>query len=153
VETLPESYTLPELSKLLGVQYRTLHSWVERGLLQPRLRQSTGTGVPNLFDGRDAVIACVLADFRAAGVSLALMGQAADRLRETDDALEREAFMLVNGDVKIVFNAEEATDALRCGGLTLAYNTAAALETVAGARLNQTPAPVQSLVGLSSDSI
>lgn len=31
--------------------------------------------------------------------------------------------MLVNGDVMIVFDREEAAEALARGGLTLAYNT------------------------------
>lgn len=128
-----DTYTLPQLSRLLGVHYRTLHSWVERGLLQPSVRRSRGTGTPNLFDDRDAVTACVLADLRAAGVSLDVMRQAADRLRETDDALSRRAFMLVNGDVTVVFEPQEAGAALARGGLTLAYNTATALKKIAEA--------------------
>ena len=127
----PDAYTLPQLSKLLDVQYRTLHSWVERGLLQPSVQQSSGTGTRNLFDSADAVTACVLADLRAAGVNFDLLQQAAERLRETQDALQRQAFMLVNGDVKIVFDATQAATALGQGGLTLAYNTADALERVA----------------------
>jgi len=125
-----DTYTLPQLSRLLGVHYRTLHSWVERGLLQPSVQRSRGTGTPNLFDSRDAVTAYVLAELRAAGVSLEIMRQVADRLRETDDALSRKAFMLVNGDVKVVFEPEEVGAALARGGLTLAYNTATALEKI-----------------------
>src|SRR4051794_16474337 len=44
------AFTLPQLSKLLDVQYRTLHSWVERGLLEPSVQKSRGTGTRNLFD-------------------------------------------------------------------------------------------------------
>jgi DNA-binding transcriptional MerR regulator len=127
-----DSYTLPQLSKLLDVHYRTLHSWVERGLLPPSIQQSSGTGTPNLFDRRDAVAACVLADLRAAGVPLDLMRQAVERLRETEDALSRQAYMLVNGDVRIVFDADDAAAALKRGGLTLAYNTSTALKAVQG---------------------
>jgi DNA-binding transcriptional MerR regulator len=126
-----DEYTLPQLSKLLNVQYRTLHSWVERGLLRPSVRQSHGTGTPNVFDDRDAVTACILADLRSAGVNFELLRQAAERLRENDDVLHRRAFMLVNGDVKIVFDEQEAAAALQRGGLTLAYNTAGALARVA----------------------
>jgi hypothetical protein len=43
-----------------------------RRRIWPKAAYQSGTGVPNLFDNRDAVIACVLADLRAAGVSLEL---------------------------------------------------------------------------------
>jgi DNA-binding transcriptional MerR regulator len=124
----PDAYTLPQLSKLLDVQYRTLHSWVERGLIQPSVQQSSGTGTRNLFDERDALTACVLAELRAAGVNFDLLQQASERLRNSEDAVRRQAFMLFNGDVKIVFDEQEAAATLKRGGLTLAYNTAAALE-------------------------
>lgn len=123
-----ESFTLPELSKALDVQYRTLHSWVERGLLEPGVRRSKGTGTPNLFSRQDAVMACILAELRAAGVKFDLLAQAAQQLRETDCALEEEAFMLVNGDVRIVFDSDAAAAELLRGGLTLAYNTGVALQ-------------------------
>ena len=125
-----DAYTLPELSRLLDVQYRTLHSWVERGLIRASVKQSTGTGNRNLFDRRDAVTACVLVDLRAAGVNFDLLQQAAEQLRNTDDALQRQAYMLVNGDVQILFDEHEAAAALQRGGLTLAYNTAGALERI-----------------------
>jgi DNA-binding transcriptional MerR regulator len=123
-----ESFTLPELSKALDVHYRTLHSWVERGLLEPGVQRSKGTGTPNLFNRQDAVMACILVELRAAGVNFELLSQAADRLRLTEAALEQEAFMLVNGDVRIVFDRDQAASALQRGGLTLAYNTGTALE-------------------------
>ena len=141
-----DAYTLPQLSKALEVQYRTLHSWVERGLLEPRLQRSSGTGTRNLFSNEDALTACILVDLRQAGVKFELLQQAADRLRENDEALRREAFLLVNGDVKIVFQAHEAATALLRGGLTLAYNTREALERLARlrgdlAKANEVPAP------------
>lgn len=123
-----ESFTLPELSKAFDVHYRTLHSWVERGLLEPGVHRSTGTGTPNRFSRQDAVMVCILSELRDAGVKFELLTQAAERLRKTDSALEEEAFMLVNGDVRIVFDSEEAASSLERGGLTLAYNTGAALE-------------------------
>lgn len=123
-----ESFTLPELSKAFDVHYRTLHSWVERGLLKPGVSRSTGTGTPNRFSRQDAVMVCILSELRDAGVKFELLTQAAERLRMTDSALEEEALMLVNGDVRIVFDNEDAASALERGGLTLAYNTGTALE-------------------------
>jgi DNA-binding transcriptional MerR regulator len=126
----PGAYTLPQLSKFLDVQYRTLHSWVERGLLRPSVQQSSGTGTRNLFDERDALTAYVLADLRAAGVNFKLLEQAAQRLRDDDKALQQEAFVIVNGDVRVVFGARQAATALNREGLTLAYNTGTALERI-----------------------
>jgi DNA-binding transcriptional MerR regulator len=131
----PDSYTLPQLSEALSIQYRTLHSWVERDLLRPGVQQSTGTGTRNLFSNEDAVMAGILVELRGAGVNFELLAQAAERLRETEGALCREAFMLVNGDVKIVFDRGEAAEALARGGLTLAYNTGDVLARF-GASLN-----------------
>ena len=125
-----DAYTLPQLSKTLDIQYRTLHSWVERDLLQPGVQRSTGTGTRNLFSAQDAVMAGILVELRAAGVNFDLLEQAAERLRDTDGALCREAFMLVNGDVKIVFDRDEAAAALARGGLTLAFNTGDVLAKV-----------------------
>jgi len=126
----PDAFTLPQLSKALGVRYRTLHSWVERGLLQASVQQSTGTGKPNLFNNQDALAACILTELRAAGVNFKLLEQAAEQLRERENELDQPAFVLVNGDVRIVFDSEQAGSALQRGGLTLAYNTAEALQRV-----------------------
>jgi len=126
-----DAYTLPQLSAQLGVNYRTLHSWVERGLFSPSLQQSKGTGSRNVFSARDALTACVLVELRAAGVNFDLLRQAAEQLREHEDTLERPAYMLVNGDVRIVRDPQQAARALERGGLTLAYNTAGALARLA----------------------
>lgn len=126
-------FTLPELARHLDVQYRTLQSWVERGLLQPSVQRSTGTGTRNVFDAEDAVTVCILVDLRAAGVSFETLERAADRLRTTRSALSRQAMVVLNGDVRVVFSRDEAARALDHGGLTLVYNTVDALDRVARA--------------------
>jgi DNA-binding transcriptional MerR regulator len=123
-----EPFTLPEISSLLNTEYRTLHTWVKRGLVRPSVQTSKGTGIPNLFNRRDLVATQVLLDLRKAGVSLALMEQAAEKL--ASDALERPALMLVNGDVDLVRDTAQAMKALEAGGVTLTYNTATAIDTV-----------------------
>jgi len=115
---------------MVGVEYRTLHTWVRRGLLTPSLRSSTGTGTPNLFARQDAVVARVLADLRRAGVSFDLMAQAARELEREPAAAEAAAIMLVNGDVRLYTDPAKAAGRLAKGGLTLAYNTADALAQV-----------------------
>jgi DNA-binding transcriptional MerR regulator len=122
--------TLPQLAAMVDVEYRTLHTWVKRGLIRPSLQSSKGTGTPNLFTPRDAVIARVMADLRKAGVSFDLMNQAARRLEEEPAAVEGTAVMLVNGDVSVYTDTAKAAARLERGGLTLAYNTADAVEHV-----------------------
>lgn len=135
----PRLLTLPQLAQTIGVEYRTLHSWLKRGLLRPSLQASRGTGVPNLFSPQDAVGAKVIAELRQSGVSFDLLSQAADQLEAHPSALTDGAIMLVNGSVEVVDAAGAAT-AIRRESLTLAYNTEYAIREI-GSALNQ---PVES---------
>jgi DNA-binding transcriptional MerR regulator len=128
---LVDAYTLPQLSKMIGTPYRTLHSWVERGVLRPSVHRVKGTGRANLFDERDAFTVLVLTELREAGVKLELLKRAAERLSEADDVMETPVYLLVNGDVEIVRTGNEATEALERGGLTVAYYTEPAIERAA----------------------
>lgn len=125
--------TLPRLAEIAGVEYRTLHTWVKRGLLHPSVRQSEGTGSPNLFAAQDAVVARVLADLRRAGLSMEVLEHAADALRKSGEPLDRPAVLLVNGSVEVFPDAPSAAGALDRPGLSLVYRTREALERVARA--------------------
>lgn len=46
--------TLPQIADRLGAPYRTLHSWVERGLISPSVHRAAGTGRTNLYSEADA---------------------------------------------------------------------------------------------------
>src|SRR5947208_16528153 len=124
---MPDAYTLPELSEALGAPYRTLHSWVERDLVRPSIHRASGTGRANLFDERDALTVCILADLREAGLNFQLIRQAAERIYERRHTLHEPVYLLVNGNVEIMTDAESAASALDKGGLTLAYHTGGAL--------------------------
>ncbi len=128
----PRLLTLPQLARVIGVEYRTLHSWLKRGLLRPSMQASRGTGMPNLFSDEDAVQAKVIADLRQSGVSFELLAQAASDLAEHPSALSDGAIVLVNGSVSVV-NAEGAAEAIQAESLTLAYNTAHARRDVIAA--------------------
>lgn len=142
---LADAYTLPQLSKAIGTPYRTLHSWVERGVLRPSVHRVKGTGRANLFDVRDAFTMLVLTELREAGVKFELLGRAAERLSETEDILESPVYLLVNGDVVIVRTRREATEAIERGGLTVAFYTGPAIERISALRpqlLQPDPEPV-----------
>ena len=54
-------FTLPEIAKLAWAEYRTLKSWVDRGLLSPNVYAAGGgTGRRDLYSERDAEVAVLL---------------------------------------------------------------------------------------------
>jgi DNA-binding transcriptional MerR regulator len=110
------------VAELVGVEYRTLHAWLKRGLLRPSAQTSKGTGYPNLFRTDDVVHAQVIADLRESGVSLARLQEAADALDRHDEALTRGAWVLVNGRVSVV-DERRAAEIIRQESITLVYNT------------------------------
>lgn len=120
--------TLPELAASVEVEYRTLHTWVRRGLLPPSVRSSTGTGRPNLFGQTDFVTAQILADLRRGGLAMDQLERAANALLEHPTALTEPSIVLINGRVDVVTESSAAATALEREGLTLAYNTAGVLK-------------------------
>lgn len=128
---MPEiSLTLPQLAAIADVEYRTLHTWVKRGVLRPSVQRSEGTGTPNLFGRGDAVAARVLADLRRAGLSMEVLDQASEALRRGERALEEPAVLVVNGSVEVCVDASAAAGALDRPGVSLVYRTHEALERV-----------------------
>lgn len=121
--------TLPRLAEAVGVEYRTLHSWMKRGLVAPSLQKSGGTGIPNLFTRADAVKAKIVVDLRQAGLSFDRLQDTASKLDENPVALTEGAMVLVNGSVRVADAATAATT-IRDESLTLVYNTAHAVREI-----------------------
>jgi len=74
------TYTLPEVAALVGVEYRTLHSWVERGLVRPS-RPARGTGRPAVLSERDLSLCDLLGRLRKAGCGFPILETAAGEHR------------------------------------------------------------------------
>lgn len=129
--------TLPQLADAVGVEYRTLHAWVQRGLIHPSVQRSRGTGVPNLFSERDAVRTKTIFDLRQAGLSLERLADAAAGLDEHEEALTTGAILLVNGSISVVSDPARAADAIAHESLTLVYNTAYAIAAVRASLANE----------------
>jgi DNA-binding transcriptional MerR regulator len=121
--------TLPQLAQTIGVEYRTLHSWLGRGLLRPSLQASSGTGSPNLFSIEDAVQAKIIAELRASGISFELLEQVAEHLQTNQTALTEGAVVLVNGSVSVL-PAADVPAAHEQESPTLAYDTQYAIREV-----------------------
>jgi hypothetical protein len=58
------TFTSRQLAEHFGVPYRTLHAWVERGLVRPSVYHARGTGQANRFNETDAFVVAVLAKLR-----------------------------------------------------------------------------------------
>jgi DNA-binding transcriptional MerR regulator len=130
--TSPELLTLPQVARLIGVEYRTLHSWLKRGLLQPSIQRSTGPGVPNLFSTRDAIRAKVVADLRESGLSFNKVDEASAMIEDHATALTDGAMVLVNGSVSVL-DDDAAFAAIKRESLTLVYHTSHAVRTITAA--------------------
>lgn len=129
-------FTLPELASLVDVEYRTLHTWVRRGLLAASNRQAQGSGTRNVFDHRDALDAYVLADLRRAGLELSKLEEVATTLRASRGEREnREKVLLINGHVSLS-NYDELQEAVARTSPTLVYDLVHARSGL-GARLAQ----------------
>lgn len=126
----PTLLTLPQLANVIDVEYRTLHNWVVRGLLPPSLQASAGSGVPNLFDTDDAILAKVLGDMRHAGLSLDTVERAAPVLQRHREKLTKGAFMLLNGTIEVTTDEKRAQEAVNNDAWTLVYNSEHAIAAV-----------------------
>ncbi len=91
---------LPQVATAAEVEYATLHSWLERGLLTASVQVSTGAGNPNLFSPRDALTARVLAD-EGAGVDLDSMEKASSELQKQGENLTGEEVLVGKGRVEL----------------------------------------------------
>jgi len=124
--------TLPQVAKIVGVEYRTLHSWLKRGLVRPSAQESSGIGVPNLFSTDDLVHAKVIADLRGYGLSFERLHEAAAKLDAYPNALETGAAVVVNGTVSVV-DEDQAAAIIKQESLTLVYNTKYAIRDIRSA--------------------
>jgi len=130
------TFTLPELAALIEIEYRTLHTWIGRGLLSASCEQAHGSGTRNLFDRADAVEAYVLADLRRAGVELGKLEQVAAYLRDlrSHDA-EEDRVLVINGSVSLASRDQLGRAASKVSP-TLVYDLQHARSAV-GVRLGQ----------------
>lgn len=122
---MPErTFTLPELAALVDIEYRTLHTWVARGLLAASREKAQGSGTRNVFDRADAVGAYVLADLRRAGVELSKLEDVAAELREGRGKHSGDAdVLLINGSVTLT-SRDDLADAVGRMSPTLVYDLA-----------------------------
>lgn len=87
-EDLPESmtdavgYRGPAACRAAGVTYRQLDYWARTGLLEPSVRNVTGSGLQRLYSFRDILVLKVIKRLLDTGVSLQQIRVAVGALRE-----------------------------------------------------------------------
>lgn len=121
--------TLPQVAEAADVEYRTLHTWVKRGLLKPSFHVSTGAGSPNLFSFQDAIKARILGDLRAAGIDLELIERTATELREWS-TLETDDTLLVNGKLSVLKGNADINAAISEAKPSLIYRVSWASDAI-----------------------
>lgn len=126
--------TLPQVAEAADVEYRTLHTWVKRGLLHPSFHTSTGAGSPNLFSAQDALRARILGHLRSAGIDLEMVERTARGLQEVPD-LEPEDTLLLNGKLSVLKADEDIATAIDEAQPSLVYRVAWASEALEHADL------------------
>jgi DNA-binding transcriptional MerR regulator len=122
--------TLPQIAAVAEVEYRTLHTWLRRGLIAPSVQASTGSGTRNLFSDRDALAARVLADLRRAGLDLDALARTAEILNDRREELRPDHVLVVNGTVTIRNDEEQLAAALARPEPAIAYRISWAIEAL-----------------------
>ena len=126
--------TLPQVAEAAGVEYRTLHTWLQRGLLEPSIQVSTGKGTPNLFSFQDALKARILGHLRSEGINLELVEKTARGLQGVPE-LELGDTLIVNGKVSVLKRDEDLDAAIEEAMPSLIYRISWAQKALAGVTL------------------
>lgn len=126
-----ETFTLPELAELTGIDSRTLHNWMRRDVLAPSHQRASGSGTRNLFDRHDALFLVIVAELRRGGAEMPALERVATELRDFAAVSTGGELLMINGDVKPVKDAEQLVVDLECQGPAFLYATARAHRAVA----------------------
>jgi DNA-binding transcriptional MerR regulator len=86
-DDLPEldedlGYRGPVACKVAGITYRQLDYWARTGLLEPSIREATGSGTQRLYSFTDILVLKVVKRLLDSGVSLHQIRTAVSHLRE-----------------------------------------------------------------------
>ncbi len=128
------SLTLPQVAEAADVEYRTLHTWVKRGLLPPSFHASTGAGRPNLFSYQDTVKARILGQLRSEGIDLELLERTASGLAKLSELAPGDT-ILVNGTVSRLKAGEDLEAAIDEALPSVVYRVAWATDALEEAEL------------------
>ncbi|WP_025274674.1 MerR family transcriptional regulator [Haloglycomyces albus] len=102
--------------RAVGITYRQLDYWARTGLVQPSVRQATGSGSNRLYSFRDVVFLKVIKRLLDAGVSLGRIRMVVDLLHRRGVKDLSEVTLLCDGSVvHECRTAGEVIDLIKCG--------------------------------------
>lgn len=128
-------FRAPEVCRLVGITYRQLDYWARTELLEPSLRQASGSGSQRLYSFTDVVQLKVIKRLLDAGMSLKKIRSAVNILGEQLDSDEPLADVTLLSDGQTIYAAhsdQEVVDVLRRGQGVFSIAIGPVQEEVAG---------------------
>ena len=109
-------YRGPTACNVAGITYRQLDYWARTGLVEPTVREASGSGTSRLYSFRDILVLRVVKGLLDAGVSLANIRTAISTLRERGVADLAEITLMSDGTtVYECTSTDEILDLLKRG--------------------------------------
>ena len=109
-------YRGPTACSVAGITYRQLDYWARTGLVEPTVREASGSGTSRLYSFRDILVLRVVKNLLDAGVSLANIRTAVAALRERGVADLAEITLMSDGTtVYECTSTDEILDLLKRG--------------------------------------
>ena len=109
-------YRGPTACSVAGITYRQLDYWARTGLVEPTVREASGSGTSRLYSFRDILVLRVVKGLLDAGVSLANIRTAIATLRERGVADLAEITLMSDGTtVYECTSTDEILDLLKRG--------------------------------------
>ena len=109
-------YRGPTACRAAGITYRQLDYWARTGLVEPSVRNATGSGTQRLYSFRDVLVLKVVKRLLDTGVSLQQIRGAVGHLRERGvDDLARITLMSDGASVYECTSSDEVIDLLQGG--------------------------------------
>src|SRR5699024_10800440 len=146
VEPVPHDtgYRGPTACSAAGITYRQLDYWARTGLVQPTVRNATGSGTQRLYSFRDILLLKIIKSLLEAGISLKQIRKAVDHLRERGtDELTEVTLMSDGATVYECRSSDEVIDLLQ-GGRASSGSPSAAYGVKSKVRCISYPANVRS---------
>jgi len=129
-------YRAPQVCNLVGITYRQLDYWARTGLLEPSLRQASGSGSQRLYSFTDVVQLKVIKQLLDAGMSLKKIRSAVEILKEqlaSDKPLTDVTLLSDGRTIYAATSADEVMDVLRRGQGVFGIAVGPVQDEVAGA--------------------
>ncbi|MCL4449111.1 MAG: MerR family transcriptional regulator [Actinobacteria bacterium] len=111
-----DSFSGPQVCKIVNISYRQLDYWATTGLLTPSIKDANGSGSRRLYSYEDLLELKVIKRLLDAGISLGSCRKAIRCLRDNLGNSLRSASLVLTGTNSVMAkNGNEITDLLKGG--------------------------------------